>query len=91
MTGGLGFITEVGLDHLLIGGILGGDVQELSHCAWGLVASRMDERLIGCAKDEGVNDVGVSDVGELIALLGEMLDVLLEGLVGPLPAVTEIP
>ena len=51
----------------------------------------MDERLAGCATYEGIDDVGVGDVGELIALLGEMLDVLLEGLVGPLPVVVEVP
>ena len=51
----------------------------------------MDERLAGRAVDEGVDHVGVGDVWELIALLGEALNVLLEGLVGPLPIVAEIP
>ena len=51
----------------------------------------MDERLTGCATDEGVDHVGVSDVGELVALLGEALDILPEGLVGPLPTVVEVP
>jgi hypothetical protein len=50
----------------------------------------MDERLAGHAADEGVDHVSVSDVWELIALLGEALNALLEGLVGPLPAVVEI-
>ena len=36
----------------------------------------MDERLTGRATEEGVDDVGVCDVGELIVLLGEMLDIL---------------
>ena len=91
MTGGFFFAAKVGLDRLLAGGILGGDVQELPCHAQGLVAKRMDERLIGHAADEGVDDVGVGDVGELIALLGEMLDVLLEGLIRPLAVVVEVP
>jgi hypothetical protein len=51
----------------------------------------MDERLIGHATDEGVDDISIDDVGGLIALLGEMLDVLLEGLVRPLPIVAKVP
>jgi hypothetical protein len=51
----------------------------------------MDERLIGHAIDEGVDDVGVGDVEELIVLLGKTLDILPKGLIGPLPAVAEIP
>ena len=54
------------------------------------MAERMDEDLAGHATDEGIDDIDVGDVGELIALLGEALNVLLEGLVGPLPAVAEI-
>ena len=50
----------------------------------------MDERLTGRAIGEGLNHIGVGDVWELIALLGEALNVLLEGLVGPLLAVMEI-
>ena len=50
----------------------------------------MDKCLIGCATDESVDHVSISDVRELIALLGEALDVLLEGLVGPLLIVAKI-
>jgi hypothetical protein len=50
----------------------------------------MDERLAGRAAYEGVDYVGVGDVGELIALLREVLNVLLKGLVGPLPAVVKV-
>ena len=32
--GGLGFPLDVGLDHLLAGGVLGGDVQELPRNVW---------------------------------------------------------
>jgi hypothetical protein len=51
----------------------------------------MDERLTGHAIDGGIDHVSVGDVGELIMLLGEVLDVLPKGLVGPLPIVTELP
>ena len=57
----------------------------------GLTDECMDERLAGHAIDEGVDHVSVGDVCELIALLGEALNVLSEGLVGPLFAVAEIP
>jgi hypothetical protein len=36
----------------------------------------MDEHLADHAIDEGIDHVGVGDVGELVALLGEALDVL---------------
>ena len=48
----------------------------------------MDECLKGRAT--GIDHVGVGDVGELIALLGEVLDVLLEGLISTLPVVAEV-
>jgi hypothetical protein len=91
VTGGLDLATEVGLDGLLAGGVLGGDVLELPRCAWGLAAERVDECLSGRAADEGIGHVGVGDVGEFIALLGEALHVVPKGLVSPLPAVAEVP
>jgi hypothetical protein len=41
----------------------------------------VDERLIGGAVGEGIDDVCICDVGELIALLGEVLDVFALSLV----------
>ena len=70
---------------------MGGDVQELPCRVWGLMAERMDECFIGCAVDEGIDHVGIGDVRDLIALLREALDVLPKGLIGPLPAVEEVP
>jgi hypothetical protein len=55
------------------------------------VAENIDEHLTSHAADEGNNHISVGDVGELIVLLREALDVLLEGLVGPLPTVAEVP
>jgi hypothetical protein len=51
----------------------------------------MDECLASHATDEGIDHVGVGDVGELITLLGEALDVHSKGLIGPLPIVAEVP
>jgi hypothetical protein len=51
----------------------------------------MDECLASRVTDEGVDHVGVGDVGELIVLLGEPLDVLSKGLVDPLPVVAKVP
>ena len=70
MANGLDFPAKVGLDRLFTGGILGGDIQEFLGCARGLMAEHMDEGLIDHAIDEGINNIGVGDVGELIALLG---------------------
>jgi hypothetical protein len=50
----------------------------------------VDERLTGHTANEGIDDVGGGDVGELV-VLGETLDVPLEGLIGPLLAVAEVP
>jgi hypothetical protein len=86
----LGFPAEVGLDSLLAGGVLGGNVQELPRCVRGLATECMDEHLVGHATDEGIDHVSVGDVWELIAFLGEALNVLLEGLIGPLLADAEI-
>jgi hypothetical protein len=55
------------------------------------MAERVDEHLAGHAVDEGVDHVGIGDVWELIALLREALNVIPEGLVIRLLAVTEIP
>jgi hypothetical protein len=66
---GLGLATEFSLDNILAGDVLGGDIHELSHRARGLMGEHVDESLIGHATYEGVDHVGVSDVGKLIALL----------------------
>jgi len=51
----------------------------------------MNQRLIGSPRQEGSYNVGVGDVRELIALLGEAPDVPIEGLIGLLTAVLEVP
>jgi hypothetical protein len=51
----------------------------------------VDEYLTGHAADEGIDHIGIGDVGKLIALLGEVLDVLSEGLISPLLVVADVP
>ena len=54
------------------------------------MAERVDEYFLGHPADESIDHVSIGDVGKLVALLGEALDILLEGLVGPLPTVVEV-
>ena len=51
----------------------------------------MNQRLAGSPGQEGSYNVGVSDVRELVALLGEGPYVPTEGLTGLLTAVLEVP
>jgi hypothetical protein len=55
------------------------------------VAKHVGESLAGHAADESVDHVNIGDVGKLIMLLGKALYVLLEGFLGPLPTVAEVP
>ena len=51
----------------------------------------MNQRLIGGPRQESSYNVGIGDVRELIALPGEALDVPMEGLIGLLSVVFEVP
>ena len=51
----------------------------------------MNQTLIGCPGQEGSYHIGVGDVRELIALLGEAPDVPAKGFVGLLEKVLEVP
>ena len=50
----------------------------------------MNQGLVGGPKQEGPDDVGVSDVGQLVALPGEALDVPTKSFLGLLLVVFEI-
>ena len=50
----------------------------------------MHQLLTGGAGNEGSDDVGVCDVGELGALLGELPNEILEGLIRLLPIAPEV-
>jgi hypothetical protein len=41
----------------------------------------VDERLAGGSREEGSDDIGIADVGQLGALLGKPSDVLVEGFI----------
>ena len=51
----------------------------------------MDPELAGGPRQEGSYDVGVGNVGQLVALLEEAPDVSMKGFSGLLSAVFEIP
>jgi hypothetical protein len=46
---------------------------------------------VGSPRQERADDIDISDIGQLIALFGEMSDVVMEGLVWLLPTVLEVP
>ena len=69
----------------------GGDVQEFLGGSRALASQLVNQRLVGCPKQEGSYHVGVGDVRELVALLGEASDVPMEGLTGLLMVVLEVP
>jgi hypothetical protein len=50
----------------------------------------VNQGLVGSPEQEHIDDVGISDVGQLIALVGETLDVVMEGLVQFVPIVLEV-
>jgi hypothetical protein len=54
------------------------------------MAQLLDQLFVGGAREEGHDDVGVSDVGKLGALFGETPDVVPEGLARLLFAASEI-
>jgi hypothetical protein len=82
---------EDGTNHLLAGGEDGDDVHQTIGSDGGVAAHLSDQLFAGGAREEGHDNVGVSDVGELGALLGETLDVILEGFTRLLLAASEIP
>ena len=51
VVGSLDLAAKVGLDGLLTGGVLYGDVQELPHRARGLTIEHVDKRLAGHVTD----------------------------------------
>ena len=57
----------------------GGDVEELLGGSWALTSQLMDQGLIGGPRYESSYDIGVSDVGQLVALPGEASDVPTKG------------
>ena len=78
-------------DRLLAGGMAGGNVEELLGGPQTLVAKLVDQGLVGGPRQEGSDDVGVGNVGQLVALPREVLDVLVESFSRLLSVVFEVP
>ena len=60
--------------------MVGADVEELLGGLRALMSQIVDYVLTGGPRQEGSDDVGVSDIRQLVALLGEALDILTESL-----------
>jgi len=74
-------------DCLLARAVASGDVEELLGGSWTLTSHLMNQGLAGGPRQEGSYDVGVGDVGQLIALLREAPDVSTNSFSGLLSAV----
>ena len=95
--GGLGLLlplcVPVGEDCtncLFTQGEVGGDVEQLAGTRGGLASKLVHQLLTGGASDEGFDDVGVRDVGELGALLGKTPNEVSERLIRLLPTTPEV-
>jgi hypothetical protein len=88
---GLLVLSEDGLDRLLARGELGGDVHQLARPGGGLATQLAHHVTAGGAGEERADDVQISDVGQLGALLRELPDVVPERLSRLLAAASEIP
>jgi hypothetical protein len=88
---GLLVLPEDGLNRLLAGGKLGGDVHQLARPGGGLATQLAHQVTAGGAGEERADDIGISDVGQLGALLRESPDVVPERLSRLLAAASEIP
>ena len=63
------------LDRLLTRGMVGGNVNELLGGSWALTSQLMNQGLVGGQGQESFYDVNIGDVGQLVSLPGEALDV----------------
>jgi hypothetical protein len=84
-------LDENGPDCLLTRGTLSGDVDQLLHGLLLIAVELMHQGSTVCTEPECRDDVSVTDLGELVALLGETLDVILQGFTLLLLATLQIP
>jgi hypothetical protein len=84
-------LSEDGFDHLLTQGELGGDVHQFARTGGSLAPQFAHQVLASGASKESPDDIQVSNVGQLGALLQKPPDVLSEGLPWLLAAASEIP
>jgi hypothetical protein len=84
-------ISEDRPNHILTGGMVHGNIQELAGGARLLAAELVNEGLEGGPREERADGVCFDDVRERIAFLGELVDVVLQGLARLLFAALEVP
>jgi hypothetical protein len=82
---------EIGTDRLLARGVPGGNVEQLLRGIWLIMAELMHEGSTVHTGPECRDDVDVTDLGELVTFLGEMPNVILQGLALLLLATVQIP
>ena len=76
---GLAFVSasvEDCSDRLLAGGVVHGDVEQVTGGTGFQAAKLEDQGLIGCPEEECADDVRVDDIREGVASLGEPTDVI---------------
>ena len=76
---GLAFVPasiEDRFDHLLAGGMVHGDVEQVAGGTGLQAAKLVDQGLAGRPGEECANDVRVDDIREGVASLGEPMDVI---------------
>ena len=78
-------------NHLLARGMAGGDVEELLGGSRALTSQLVNQGLAGGPKQESSYDIGIGDIGQLVALPGEAPDVPMKGFFSLLLTVFEIP
>jgi hypothetical protein len=83
--------TKDGTNCLLAGGEVGDNIHQTVGSDGSVAAQFSDQLFAGGTREEGHDDVGVGDVGELGVLLGETPDVIPEGFARLLFAASEIP
>jgi hypothetical protein len=84
-------LPEDGLDRLLTRGQLGGDVHQLARLGGSLVTQFSHQVAASGAGEERADDIRVSDVGKLGALLRKSPDILPQGFPWLLATASEIP
>jgi hypothetical protein len=88
---GLLVLPEDGLNRLLARGELGGDVHQLARPGGGIATQLAHQVTAGGDGEERADDIGISDVGQLGALLRESPYVVPERLSRLLAATSKIP
>jgi hypothetical protein len=83
--------TKDGTNRLLAGGEVGDNIHQTVGSDGSAAAQLSNQLFASGTREEGHDDVGVGDVGELGALFGETPDVVPEGFAWLLFAASEIP